>query len=141
MANTIHFLHRKCVINLWFSSFFFFQNGCTNLLIFKMFLLLRNLQIFYVGWLFSIVIDFLMYKNSENIITIISGQNLIKDYCVLQYTTNTERSHKHVSKGTSLTWKHKCMLFVMVVVITVLIAVGTVIYILVNKESEKGLFA
>lgn len=118
--------------------FIFFLNGCTNLLIFRMFLLLWNLQIFYVGWLFSIAIDFLLYKYIEKYY---NQHFRVESYYLLQYTTNTERSHKHVSKGTSLTWKHKCMLFVMVVVITVLIAVGTVIYILVNKESEKGLFA
>ncbi|CAC5391889.1 unnamed protein product [Mytilus coruscus] len=56
---------------------------------------------------------------------------------MLQNAANTDRFHKSVSKRTSLTSKQKFMLSSMVVGITVVMAVGTIIYILVNKESEK----
>lgn len=60
---------------------------------------------------------------------------------ILQDAASAERSKTSVSKRPYLTWRQKCMFSVLGVGITIIIAVGTVIYFVVNKESEKGLFA
>ncbi|CAC5391882.1 unnamed protein product [Mytilus coruscus] len=54
---------------------------------------------------------------------------------------NTEIPQNLISKQKYCTWKEKCMLSVLMSGITVIIAVGTIIYMLLNKESQKGLSA